>query len=316
MRYNKVMAAAAALAGVVALAGVAGAHAHLEKSNIRANSVVTTAPANLDLSFTQALKSLKAEVLDVKGASVTAGDAVVNTTDTKLATVPLKPGLPQGAYTVKLTMVAEDGHTSTDRYQFHVTSPSTSDSPRLFWNGTEIKGDVPIVNIDGRNMVSVRAVAEALGKTVEWDPNQRFVIVADAPTAHHKHAKFTQPEGTAAPTAKLHVTADPLGGFNIQVETTNWTWAPEHVNGEAKPNEGHAHLYVDGKKVARLYGPWYNLSGLTPGQHDIRVTLNANDHADYVAADGHAVADTVSVVQGADGKGVVGGDGHGHGHDH
>lgn len=314
MRKNKAVAAAVALAALVAFAGVAGAHAHMHKSNIQPDSVVTAAPSTLDLSFTQGLETLRVEVLDVTGASVTAGDAVIDPTDNTLATVPLKPGLPEGAYTVKITMGSTDGHTSSERYQFHVTSPGEVGATRLFWNGTEIKGDVPIIMVDGRNMVPIRAVAEALGRTIEWDPDQKFVVVADAPHAGHKHDTFKHPEGTPAPTVELQVMADPMGGYNLQVETTNWTWAPERVNTDAVANEGHGHLYVDGQKVARLYGPWYNLSGLTPGQHDIRVTLNANNHATYAAADGHAVEATASVVQGADGKGVVSEDHHDHTH--
>lgn len=318
MRLNRTVAAAVALTGLLAIGGIASAHAHLQRSNIAPNRVVTVAPNTLDLSFTEALRGLQVEVLDLQGHSVTAGDAVISAADTRAATVALKPGLPEGTYTVKLTMESEDGHTSSQRYQFHVTSPGDAGATRLFWNGKEIKSDVPITMVDGRNMVSIRAVAEALGKTIEWDSEQRFVVVTDAPAAAgHAHATFKQPEGSAAPTVQLHVTPDPLGGFNLNLETTHWTWTPEKVNTEAMANEGHAHLYVDGKKMGRIYGPWYNLSGLTPGPHDIRVVLSANDHSDYADADGHVLSDTVSVIQGVDGKGAVGDDhGEEHGHSH
>lgn len=90
------------------------------------------------------------------------------------------------------------------------------------------------------------------------------------------------------------MTPDAKSGFNV--ETTNWTWAPENVNAAALPNQGHAHLYVDGVKVARLYGPWYHLDGLAPGPHDITVTLNANNHAEYAADEHHKLVSTVSIV--------------------
>ena len=43
--------------------------------------------------------------------------------------------------------------------------------------------------------------------------------------------------------------------------------------------EGHAHVYVDGEKAARIYGPWFHLGALPPGEVTLGVTLNANDHS-------------------------------------
>ena len=42
--------------------------------------------------------------------------------------------------------------------------------------------------------------------------------------------------------------------------------------------EGHIHLYIDGKKVTRIYGNWYYLPELPPGRHEIRVGLTGNSH--------------------------------------
>ncbi len=46
-------------------------------------------------------------------------------------------------------------------------------------------------------------------------------------------------------------------------------------------NEGDAHLYMNGRKVSRLYGKYYDLGGLKPGTK-ITVMLNANNHAALV----------------------------------
>jgi hypothetical protein len=81
----------------------------------------------------------------------------------------------------------------------------------------------------------------------------------------------------------LKVEPDALQGYNVFVETKAFTWAPEHVNRKFVKGEGHAHLYVDDVKVTRMYGPAYYLGSLTtPGTHTVRVTLNGNDHGDYV----------------------------------
>lgn len=315
----KVVTGATAVVAVLACAGLAGAHAQRLKFTPDANTVVVSAPNELTLAFTQKLTGIKVEAFDVNGHAVTDGHAVIDSADAATVKVPLKNGLAVGSYTVKWEAGSADGHTSTGRYQFHIAAPSDAKSVRIFIDGQEIKSDVAPQIVNGRTMLPLRAMAEALGKTVEWDEADQFVRVFDSPAGHAHHETYVHPAGTEAPTVKLHVTPDKKSGFNIKVETTNWTWAPDNVNGEAAPNEGHGHLYVDGVKVARLYGPYYHLDGLEPGQHDIKVTLNANNHADYAVDDHHKLEASVSVVKGAAGSSVQesGGDhGHGSGHHH
>lgn len=108
----------------------------------------------------------------------------------------------------------------------------------------------------------------------------------------HTHGDTVEaPEGLAV---SLEVTPDALSGVNLRVLTEGFTWAPEHVNGDHAPGEGHAHVYVDEVKVARIYGPYLHLGDLRPGRRTIRVTLNGNDHSEY-ARQGEAVAATVQV---------------------
>ena len=78
-------------------------------------------------------------------------------------------------------------------------------------------------------------------------------------------------------------TPDAMAGVNLQVVATGFRWAPEHASGQAVEGEGHAHVYVDGKKVGRLYGEWMHLS-LPTGRHEVRVSLNGNDHEDLQPA--------------------------------
>ena len=46
-------------------------------------------------------------------------------------------------------------------------------------------------------------------------------------------------------------------------------------------NEGHAHLYVNGVKVARMYSPWHHLSTrlLREGINRLEVEFSTNDHS-------------------------------------
>ena len=70
------------------------------------------------------------------------------------------------------------------------------------------------------------------------------------------------------------------GGVNVRIGTARWNWAPQNVNAAHIPGEGHAHIYVNGEKLNRVYGPYYHIPKLSPGDHEIRVTLNANSHND------------------------------------
>ena len=62
-----------------------------------------------------------------------------------------------------------------------------------------------------------------------------------------------------------------------------WLIAPERQSGEVL-GEGHAHIYVDGDKLGRLYTDWFHIASLEPGIHEIRVSLNGNNHAPYYYA--------------------------------
>ena len=88
---------------------------------------------------------------------------------------------------------------------------------------------------------------------------------------------------------------DTVSGVNVQIIPDGLTFAPENVNGEHVDGEGHAHVYVDGVKISRVYTPWLHLDGLEPGEREIRVTLNANSHGVYTW-DGEEVATTTHIT--------------------
>ena len=110
---------------------------------------------------------------------------------------------------------------------------------------------------------------------------------AAMPTAGHAtdHGVMAAIQATKGMSVALRIEPDAVDGANITVLPQGFSFAPQHVNGEHVPGEGHAHLYVDGVKLTRLYGPHYHLAGLAPGEHEIRVTLNANTHAAYAHGD-------------------------------
>lgn len=103
-------------------------------------------------------------------------------------------------------------------------------------------------------------------------------------------------ENIAIPNVSFTIEADSMDGWNIHIQTENFRFAPEKNNADAAAGEGHAHLYVDGFKMARLYGNWYHLKKLTPGEHKVRISLNANDHSNW-SHQGQAIEATQKIIQ-------------------
>jgi len=99
-------------------------------------------------------------------------------------------------------------------------------------------------------------------------------------SAPMQHGTMEVGDMPALPTVRLSVHKYPKAGWNLQVQVENFRFAPEHASTVHVPGEGHVHLFIDGKKVTRLYGEWYHIPTLAPGTHKVTVTLNANSHED------------------------------------
>lgn len=97
------------------------------------------------------------------------------------------------------------------------------------------------------------------------------------------------------PSFEVQVLRDPVEGWNI-LTVTDMRWAPEHVSTEHVEGEGHAHVYVDGVKVSRIYGMWHFLNDLEPGTHEIRIELSQNDHAPLLVGD-HLLEQITTIEQ-------------------
>lgn len=100
----------------------------------------------------------------------------------------------------------------------------------------------------------------------------------------HQHSSLEVPAGYPVPTVSLVAHPDSRRGWNLEMQVTNFKLAPEHVNqadqiSGSEMLEGHAHLYLDGVKITRLYGNWYYLESLPAGIHEVSVGLNTNSHA-------------------------------------
>lgn len=119
----------------------------------------------------------------------------------------------------------------------------------------------------------------------------RARIGADSGMDHS--VSYDVPEGEPAPSVSLAVTADE-GGWRLTLETTNFTFSRDAVDGEHQSGVGHGHLYLNGLKLMRVYSTEIGIGALPPGTHRFTVALNTNDHRVYAVA-GVPVAAEVTV---------------------
>ncbi len=110
----------------------------------------------------------------------------------------------------------------------------------------------------------------------------------------HHHESLEVPMGQPVPAIVLVVHPDAVRGWNLELQTTHFRFAPEQVNQANQPNVGHGHLYINGERISRVYGNWLHLPQLPPGRTEITVSLNANGH-EALTYQGELIQDTVIV---------------------
>jgi hypothetical protein len=121
----------------------------------------------------------------------------------------------------------------------------------------------------------------------------------DAEPGDHDHPALPVDPALPIPSLTHLVFPDAMDGYNVQILSRNFTFTPAAINRENVANEGHAHIYVNGVKYARIYGNWFHLpsAALFPGVNAVTVTLNANDHSTWALPEGELIASTVAVIR-------------------
>ncbi|ATO50864.1 MULTISPECIES: hypothetical protein [Brevibacillus] len=69
--------------------------------------------------------------------------------------------------------------------------------------------------------------------------------------------------------------------LELKLVVQGFQFSLENMGKENKVGEGHVHLYVDGKKIAKIFGPQFTLADVAPGKHKIEVELAHNNHESY-----------------------------------
>lgn len=109
------------------------------------------------------------------------------------------------------------------------------------------------------------------GMTHEMAPD-----MAQGMTHGHEDMLNLEDEATS-PALTVELIKDSSSGWNLHLLVSNFVFAPENAGQPHVPGQGHAHVYVNGAKIARLYGKWMHIPMLPEGA-SVEVTLNSNDH--------------------------------------
>ena len=101
-------------------------------------------------------------------------------------------------------------------------------------------------------------------------PTSTAAVAAERPSSPAKLTIETPRQGQTVKQTRPELVLALDGGKVVNQTTTR-------VQGD----EGHIHLYVDGKLVAMNYGLRQRLPQLPPGQHVVQVEFVAADHAPF-----------------------------------
>lgn len=151
-------------------------------------------------------------------------------------------------------------------------------------------------SIQFKEKLSLQSIALGIGIGLLIGGIGGYILFANSLPVQLPHTPHPLLEvSTEYPIPKIAMNIEPdlMGGYNIELQTEHFRFAPENVNTPHVPNEGHAHLFVNGRKINRLYGNWYLLSAneLEFGDNNIVVTLNANDHSELTYNGTHIQAE-------------------------
>ncbi|WP_298942015.1 hypothetical protein [uncultured Psychromonas sp.] len=127
-----------------------------------------------------------------------------------------------------------------------------------------------------------------------------FNVMAKEVIMDHSHLPINVPDNIATPALSLHLVKDAMSGYNLTLQLQRYTLIPPpegvssmmelmkaSINKKSGFVEGHAHLYVNGIKIQRIYGKHIhiNQSLFKNGINTVSVTLNNHGHMYWVAHD-------------------------------
>lgn len=181
------------------------------------------------------------------------------------------------------------------------------DSPGLSLDGafvtlSDIKGEladgrhIPLVlKFEKAGEIFAKAIYQAAKKTSSAANATDHSKMDHSKMAHSMKKVGEVVDGPAPEVAILVKHLPETNGWQVSCDVTNFEFSKEQVDQAHVAGIGHAHLYVDGLKLKRIYGPIATFGALPPGEHIVRVTLNTNDHHTY-SNNGKKVTATFKII--------------------
>lgn len=134
----------------------------------------------------------------------------------------------------------------------------------------------------------------ALSLSIQHELNAQVDSASEnnSSTMSHSHMPISIPDNAPAPALSLDLYADSMSGYNLILRLENYRMTPppqlpsmsELMTATVDPKtgyvEGHAHLYINGTKIQRLYGESAHLPSklFITGINHITVTINNHGH--------------------------------------
>lgn len=133
---RRLLVAVLALTALLTTASTALGHAYLVSSSPTAGAKLSASPAVVTITFSEPvelLRSQDAEVVDQEGGGVSAGPARGGA-DSRVIEIPLRPGLADGTYTVRYSVIGADSHVIPGVFVFGI-GPGALGEPYLSGTG-------------------------------------------------------------------------------------------------------------------------------------------------------------------------------------
>ena len=191
----------------------------------------------------------------------------------------------EGAVVINLPIVNRDTILTRDDLRVsqsdNVSINFTADEPgEIHLHGYDLTAPVSPGSPGELNFVAATAGAFAINFHVfASDGTENHQVDTD-----HHHASGTPSEVVSELPVSMSITAqaDADGGIDVHITTAGFRFAPELVDQAHTPGAGHAHIYLDGEKLGRVFESDYHIADAPPGKREVRVSLNTNDHSELV----------------------------------
>jgi hypothetical protein len=118
----------------------------------------------------------------------------------------------------------------------------------------------------------VLLVQDPLDVSSSYMPETESVFTS---SGEENHA-FSSEKPSLAMDVKLEGTS-----AEVTLFTQNFKFVKADGSGKQVHGQGHAHLYLDGKLIYKVYDPKFIVKKLPKGEHELRVELAYSNHLPY-----------------------------------